>query len=74
MILRLLVFSFLSLFTGQLIAQDCMPDELYRDSAFAIVPLPRSMDNPDGGIDKPACLNENYEFVFCAYVVLDPLV
>ena len=71
MILRLLVFSLLSLFTGQLIAQDCMPDELYRDSAFAIVPLPRSMDNPDGGIDKPACLNENYEFVFTFKIPLE---
>ena len=64
MLIRLLTFCFLSLLLSPLSAQNCTPDDTYRDSAFAIVPLPRSMDNPDGGIDKPACLNENYEFVF----------
>ncbi len=71
MVQRLLIFCLLCVFTGQLIAQDCVPDELYRDSAFAIVPLPRSDDNPDAGINTPACLNENYSFTFTFKIPLE---
>lgn len=64
MIQRLLIFGLFCLLTSPLLAQECTPDETYRDSAFAIVPLPRSASNPNGGIDLPACLNEEYNFTY----------
>jgi len=45
-------------------AQLCVPDDLYRDSSAGVYPPPRNMNNPDGGINVPACINTEYEFVF----------
>ncbi|MFT5167569.1 MAG: hypothetical protein ACI8P3_002807 [Saprospiraceae bacterium] len=41
----------------------CVPNELYRDSAIGVYPPPLNMDNPDGGITESACINSPYEFV-----------
>ena len=44
----------------------CIPDELYRDSAFGVYPPPMNMDNmdqPNVGIYESACINSGYEFV-----------
>ena len=53
------------IFTGvSATAQLCVPDDLYRDSSAGVFPPPRNMNNPDGGINVPACINTDYEFIF----------
>ena len=48
---------------GQL--NTCTPDPSYQDSAVGVYPLPYDEDtNPDGGIDKSACIGHPYQFVF----------
>lgn len=63
---QLLLFTLFICSTFSLTAQTplCVPDSLYRDSSAGVFPSPRNMENPDGGIDKPACINTDYEFVF----------
>jgi hypothetical protein len=41
----------------------CLPDSLYRDSTVGVYPKPVTAANPNGGINKPACINKPYEFV-----------
>jgi hypothetical protein len=43
-------------------AQVCTPDSTYQDSTAGVYPKPLSEENPDGGINVPACIGEDYEF------------
>lgn len=57
-------------------AQNCLPDSIYRDSAAGVYPRPVSMDYPNGGIHKKACINKPYDFTFTVVVpdsILIPL-
>ncbi len=63
----LLLFSFIS-GLAILHGQNCTPDLIYADSGVGIFPGPFSVDNPDGGISLPACINEPYEFTFTVKV------
>jgi len=61
---QLLLLITISLFTIELSAQHCQPDELYRDSAVGVYPKPyHPVDNPEGGITESACIGSGYEFV-----------
>ena len=42
----------------------CEPDPIYKDSAAGIYPRPITAMNPNGGIDKIACIGHPYEFIF----------
>jgi len=42
----------------------CTPNQLYKDSAVGVYPLPRTTARPDAGITKAACLSTAYNFVF----------
>lgn len=53
---------------GALSAQNCTPNLIYADSGVGIFPGPYSVDNPDGGINLPACINEPYEFTLTVKV------
>lgn len=56
-------------FSFHIQAQVCTFDAEEVDSTSIISPGPFDADeNPDGGIDKPACINEVYEFKFVLYV------
>lgn len=73
------IFYFLSIFLFCItpflsFGQSCIPDEIYRDSAVGVYPLPYdSINSPDGGIDGFACIDQPYEFLLTAKVpdVLD---
>lgn len=41
--------------------QSCLPDSIYKDSAFSAYPKP-IVDGVGKGIDKPVCINKPYEF------------
>jgi hypothetical protein len=43
-------------------AQVCVPDSSYQDSTAGVYPKPVSEENPDAGIDVPACIGESYYF------------
>ncbi|HKK89198.1 MAG TPA: T9SS type A sorting domain-containing protein [Saprospiraceae bacterium] len=59
----------LVLVTFSLQAQVCTFDQSEVDSNAIISPGPfDQVENPDGGIDKPACINEEYEFKFVLFV------
>jgi hypothetical protein len=49
-------------------AQNCLPDSIYRDSATGVYPRPVSSDYPNAGINKKACINKPYDFVFTVVV------
>ena len=68
MMKKIVLFLFATFFVTLLGAQSCVPDELFRDSAVGVYPLPFTEDRPDGGIDLPACINEPYEFVITVKV------
>lgn len=42
----------------------CTPNLLYKDSSSGVYPSPRTTGNPNGGINKAACLSTAYNFVF----------
>jgi hypothetical protein len=47
----------------------CTPDPSYQGSMGGIFPLPYDpVDNPTGGIQDSACLNQNFQFVFTVIV------
>jgi Secretion system C-terminal sorting domain len=50
--------------TVQANAQACVPNALYRDSTVGVYPSPVTAANPNGGINKVACLGKPYSFVF----------
>lgn len=56
----------LTLNTG--ISQSCMPDSMYLDSTAGVFPAPITMDNPDGGIEKVACVGIYYEYVLTVII------
>jgi hypothetical protein len=59
----LLFFALPFLFTSyQLNGQDCEPDPFYADSSAGIYPAPITDENPNGGIDEPACIGSYYEY------------
>ena len=58
--LGILISSFLQL----AYSQSCQPDSIYRDSSAGVYPKPITPANPNGGIDKIACIGKPYEFVF----------
>ena len=62
---QVLLLTLISFFSFQLLAQPCVPDELYRDSAVGVYPAPdpMGMDLPDQGITESACIDAGYEFV-----------
>lgn len=45
-------------------AQYCKPDSTYRDSSAGVYPKPIIPGGAGKGIDKKACINKPYEFVF----------
>ncbi|HMW39481.1 MAG: T9SS type A sorting domain-containing protein [Saprospiraceae bacterium] len=45
-------------------AQNCVPDSTYRDSSAGVYPRPVIPGGTGKGIDKKACINKPYEFVF----------
>jgi hypothetical protein len=49
-------------------AQACQPDVRYRDSLVGVYPSPVTAANPNGGINKPACIGRAYSFVFTVKV------
>jgi hypothetical protein len=62
---NLLFSAVLCVFTAfQANAQACQPDARYRDSTVGVYPSPVTAANPNGGINKPACLGKAYSFVF----------
>ena len=42
----------------------CTPNKLYQDSTSGVYPSPRTSSNPNGGINKAACLSTAYNFTF----------
>ena len=50
--------------TVQVQAQACQPDARYRDSTVGVYPSPVTASNPNGGINKAACIGKPYSFVF----------
>lgn len=67
--MKQIYFIFFALLTFSLQAQVCTFDQSEVDSNSIITPGPFDADeNPDGGIDKPACINEEYEFKFILFV------
>jgi hypothetical protein len=61
--------SSFSLLQGQI----CFPDSTYQDSSGGVYPKPVSEENPNAGIDVPACIGEPYYFNFTV-VVPDTIV
>lgn len=59
---QVLLFCLFSIFSLPLFSQ-CVPNELYRDSAIGVYPPPLSDSRPDGGITEDACINSGYEFI-----------
>lgn len=50
---------------GRIEGQACLPDSMYIDSSGFVFPLPYdSLNNPMGGIDKEACINQEFEFTW----------
>ena len=50
--------------TIQVQAQACQPDARYRDSTVGVYPSPVTASNPNGGINKAACIGKPFSFVF----------
>lgn len=50
------------------IGQNCIPDSTYQDSTAGIYPGPITDENPDGGIDTFACIEQEWEFTFTVVV------
>lgn len=72
--LTLFAFVFL-LQAGQTYAQSCVPDPQYADSTGFVFPFPyHPVNNPEGGIDQPACIDQYYEFVWTIKVPEDVTV
>lgn len=65
----LLFFALPFLFTSfQLNGQDCEPDPFYADSSAGIYPAPITDENPNGGIDEPACIGSYYEYTLTVII------
>ena len=66
MVRSLLLFTITILvFSGRIEGQACLPDSMYIDSSGFVFPLPYdSLNNPMGGIDKEACINQEFEFTW----------
>ncbi|MBL0294315.1 MAG: T9SS type A sorting domain-containing protein [Saprospiraceae bacterium] len=61
---KLLLFILLLSQIG-LMAQNCIPNPLYRDSTgSAVYPRPRSATYPNEGINTPGCVGKSFEFLF----------
>jgi hypothetical protein len=45
-------------------AQACVPNPQYKDSTVGVYPSPVTAANPNGGINKAACIGKAYSFVF----------
>lgn len=54
--------------TIQANAQACQPDARYRDSLVGVYPSPVTATNPNGGINKPACIGRAFSFTFTVKV------
>jgi hypothetical protein len=54
-------------------AQNCLPDSTLKDSSAGVYPKPITLENPNGGIHKKACKNQDYSFVFTV-VIPDSIV
>ncbi len=63
----LLTVAFCSSFS-LLHGQICFPDSIYQDSSGGVYPKPVSEQNPNAGIDVPACIGEDYYFNFTVVV------
>ncbi len=64
--LSFLLFS--SMLLNSVAAQSCEPDEMYADSTAGVYPAPITVENPDGGIDQPACIGEYYEYTLTVII------
>ncbi len=66
MLYRILLSALVFLLgANSLQAQTCQPDSMYLDSTGFVFPLPYdSLLNPNGGIDKEACINHEFEFAW----------
>ncbi|MCC6816718.1 MAG: T9SS type A sorting domain-containing protein [Saprospiraceae bacterium] len=49
-------------------AQNCVPDNQYKDSTAGVFPRPITEGGSGKGIDKIACINKPYEFVFTVVI------
>jgi hypothetical protein len=49
-------------------AQTCEPDQMYADSSAGVYPAPITDENPEGGIDQPACIGEYYEYTLTVII------
>lgn len=49
-------------------SQACLPDSTYRDSTAGVYPRPIVPGGTGKGIDKAACINKPYEFVFTVVI------
>jgi Secretion system C-terminal sorting domain len=62
---KLLLFAtalcFFSTFSYAQLNQ-CVPDPIYKDSTFGVYPKPKSANNPNGGINKSACIGKPFQF------------
>jgi hypothetical protein len=63
----LLTFLFCSTFS-LIHGQICYPDSIYQDSSGGVYPKPISEQNPNAGINIPACIGEPYYFNFTVVV------
>ncbi len=62
---HLFATAILCVFTAfQANAQACTPNPQYRDSTVGVYPSPVTASNPNGGINKPACIGKAYSFTF----------
>ena len=63
-----LLTSVLLLLVNQLHAQTCEPNQMFADSSAGVYPAPITDENPDGGIDEPACIGNYYEYTLTVII------
>jgi len=63
-----LIFTLCTLLSSQLYGQNCEPDDFYQDSTGGVYPRPVSDSLPEAGIDKVACVGQEYYFNFTVKV------
>lgn len=58
----------LLLIATQVSSQTCEPNEMFADSTAGVYPKPITDENPDGGIDEPACIGRYYEYTLTVII------
>jgi hypothetical protein len=63
-----ILFVLFTVTSNSINAQTCEPDEMFADSTAGVYPAPITADNPDGGIDEPACMGSYYEYTLTVII------